>query len=238
MTGIGRLERRVLGAIGQDSRTPDELAGRLGASASDVHHALLRLVEAGLVDADDGRVRSTETGRRLLATPAEPATAVPSAVTDAVEEAVDAARSVGASWAARTARVSAERKAAADALLASDADRDRAVRQLTDAFSQGRLTSAELDERTGGALAARTRGDLDRALDGLGGLAHPVERHPARGMVFWLATVLFSPFLLIGALLLLLGHGVGSHVFALVLLAVTGTPLYCVWRWWRPRPSA
>ena len=222
-------------AIGHGSRTSLELAGQLGEAPSDVHRALLGLVEAGLADAHDGRVWLTEAGRRLVATPGGPVPTVASDVADTVGEVVDAARSVGATWAARSARASAERRAAVGALLASDADRDRAVQQLTDAFSQGRLTSSELDERTGTALAARTRADLDGALEGLGGLAVPVPRHPARGVVFWLATVLMSPFVLSGALFLLFGHDLGDHVFGLVLLAVTGTPLYSVWRWWRPR---
>jgi hypothetical protein len=148
---------------------------------------------------------------------------------------MDAARTVGSSWSARATRASAERKAVADALLVSDADRDRAVQRLAEAFTQGRLTSPELDDRTGRALAARTRGQLEQVLDGLGGLTYAGARHPARAVVFWLATVLLSPFVLFSVLFLLFGQDLGDHVFGLVLLALTGTPLYAVWRWWRPR---
>jgi Domain of unknown function (DUF1707) len=45
-------------------------------------------------------------------------------------------------------------------LRASDADRDAALADLSAHFQAGRLTSDELDERTGQALAARTVGDL------------------------------------------------------------------------------
>ena len=72
--------------------------------------------------------------------------------------------------AARAAAAEAKR----DAVLASDADRDAAVRVLTDAFSVGRLSASELDERTGKVLAARTHGKLDDLLAGLGG--YPVAR--------------------------------------------------------------
>lgn len=147
----------------------------------------------------------------------------------------DLARSVGSSWAARADQVSAERRAAAGALLVSDADRDRAVQQLTDAFALGRVTAAELDERTGRALAARTRSELDEPLDDLGGLAYPVAPSPVRRVVLWLATVLLLPFVLFGVLFLLFGGDRGAHVFGLVLLALAGTPLFCVWRWSRPR---
>jgi hypothetical protein len=41
-------------------------------------------------------------------------------------------------------------------LRVSDADRDRAVAELSEHFEAGRLTGDELDERTGRALRART----------------------------------------------------------------------------------
>jgi hypothetical protein len=42
----------------------------------------------------------------------------------------------------------------------SDADRDAVLAELSEHFQVGRLTSEELDERTGRALAARTGQDL------------------------------------------------------------------------------
>lgn len=146
------------------------------------------------------------------------------------------ARDLASAWLTQLAQASSRRNAANDALLASDADRDQAVRQLTDAFTQGRLAAAELDDRTGRALAARTRGELDAVLSGLGGLARPMARRPVRAATFWLATVLLSPFVLFGGLFVLFGNDLGDHVFGLVLLALTGSPLFAVWRWWR-RPD-
>lgn len=237
-TGIGGYERRVMLAVGQDSRTSHELATQLGQPVSDVHDALVRIVEAGLAEADDGRVWLTEAGRLAVAAPGvpvQPAGPMPSDVGDPVGELIDVARSVGSSWIARTAQSSAQRKAATAALLASDADRDRAVQQLAEAFAQGRLASAELDERTGRALAARTHGELDEVLEGLGGLTHPVRRHPVRTVVFWVATVLLSPFLLFGTLFVLFGADLDDHVAGLVFLALTAPLLFGLWRWSRPR---
>jgi hypothetical protein len=45
-------------------------------------------------------------------------------------------------------------------LRVSDADRDRAVAELSEHFETGRLTADELDERTGRALRARTGKEL------------------------------------------------------------------------------
>jgi hypothetical protein len=47
-------------------------------------------------------------------------------------------------------------------LRASDADRERIVSALADAFADGRLTHDELDARTTSATAARTLGELPR----------------------------------------------------------------------------
>jgi hypothetical protein len=52
---------------------------------------------------------------------------------------------------------------AGQAIRASDGERDQAVAQLQRHFADGRLTQAELEERVGAALAARTRDQL-RAL--------------------------------------------------------------------------
>lgn len=49
------------------------------------------------------------------------------------------------------------------AIRASDSERDQVVALLQDHFTDGRLTQAELEERVGAALAARTRDQL-RAL--------------------------------------------------------------------------
>ncbi len=50
--------------------------------------------------------------------------------------------------------------AGGDQLRAADADRERVIEALRDAFTQGRLTREDLDARTGYALAARTYAEL------------------------------------------------------------------------------
>ena len=49
-------------------------------------------------------------------------------------------------------------------LRVSDADRDAVVTGLGEHFQAGRLDAAELDDRTGRALRARVRNDLDEVL--------------------------------------------------------------------------
>jgi DNA-binding MarR family transcriptional regulator len=224
-----------MAAIGPETLTSQQLATQIGEPLSDVHRTLVRLVEAGLVDATDGRVRLTEAGRQAVATVAAPTVATADPV-EPLGEMVEAAQSLGSAWMARSQREAAERERASAALLASDDERDAAVRHLAEAFTQGRLSAAELDERTGRALAARTHGELDIALVGLGGLRREAGRHPVRAVVFWLATVLLSPFLLFGSLFVLFGDDAGDRVVGLVFLALTAPPLFGLWWWARPRP--
>jgi hypothetical protein len=49
-------------------------------------------------------------------------------------------------------------------LRVSDADRDRALGELSDAFEAGRITADEFDERSGQALGARTGTELTAVL--------------------------------------------------------------------------
>jgi Domain of unknown function (DUF1707) len=59
-------------------------------------------------------------------------------------------------------------------LRVSDADRDRALSELTEAFQAGRITPDEFGERSGQALRARTGSDLTALLADL-----PASRAPA-----------------------------------------------------------
>ena len=146
----------------------------------------------------------------------------------------EVARLVSAWWPTGAERAAAE-EAERHGLLASDLDRDAAVQQLADAFSQGRLSSTDLEERSGRALAARTYGELDEVLQGLGGLQLRTERHPVRRVVFCVAAFLSSPFVLLGALFSAFGHDLGDHVFGLVLLVLLLPGLFGLWRWAWPR---
>lgn len=59
-------------------------------------------------------------------------------------------------------------------LRISDADRDRALSELSEAFRVGRITADEFDQRSGQALRARTGKDLTALLADL-----PLDGHPA-----------------------------------------------------------
>ena len=63
-------------------------------------------------------------------------------------------------------------------LRASDADRERMIDALKDAFVQGRLTRSELATRAGQALESKTCADLARASAGI--LARRAATAPAR----------------------------------------------------------
>ena len=68
------------------------------------------------------------------------------------------------------------------AMRASDADRDAVVSDLSEHFQAGRLTAAELDERTGRALTARTWGELTELAADLPALRPAVPpANPAAG---------------------------------------------------------
>jgi hypothetical protein len=61
-------------------------------------------------------------------------------------------------------------------LRVSDADRDRAVSELSEAFQAGRITADEFDQRSARALCARTGEELASLLEDL-----PLDRAPATG---------------------------------------------------------
>ena len=62
-------------------------------------------------------------------------------------------------------------------LRVSDADRDRALAELSEHFQAGRITADELEERSGLALRAKTGNDLRALLTDL-----PVAQAPVTGM--------------------------------------------------------
>jgi hypothetical protein len=69
----------------------------------------------------------------------------------------------------------------------SDAERNGVIDRLQEAAAEGRLDLEELDERIAHTLAAKTRSDLDAAVEDLPAPAEPgapeEEPHPARGTV-------------------------------------------------------
>ncbi len=230
--------------------TTPQLTEELGLSTSTVHATLVRLVQSGLVHAEDGEVSLTVRGstraRELKRFPDGP----PPNVVDV--DLGELGRAVRALWSS-AARTPAEPAAAgtppeADVpavtdpgrgqLLAADADRDAAVHVLAGALAAGRINASEFDDRTTRALAARTYGELDEVMQGLVGLPRKAARtHPARKVLFWLVTVVSSPFVLLGSLLTAFGDKGDEIGIGLVLLVLTLPGLFGLWRWAWPRSS-
>lgn len=133
-----------------------------------------------------------------------------------------------------------------DALLVSDAERDQVCRRLSTAFSEGRITSPELDERTSRALAARTYGDLEDVMVGLEPpattsyrpvvLGHDaVQRSVLPRLVFWVVGLFTSPFILGGGAMVLFGDELSTSIFGLVMLTLFLPGLIALYRWAHPR---
>ncbi len=209
------------------------LARRLARPTESVDEAVARLVREGLVEAHASAVSLTSSGR-LAATHLPGPVRTPAGGRVHRVDLSEVVRLIGSRWPHDTERATAERTAR-NALLASDADRDSAVQQLSAAYSQGRLSAGELEQRTGTALTARTYGDLDVVLQGLGGLHHPVRSHPVRRFVFWSMALLSSPFVLMGAMLLGFGSDLDDHVVGVVFLVLTLPGLFALRRWAAPR---
>jgi uncharacterized protein DUF1707 len=121
-------------------------------------------------------------------------------------------------------------------LRASDADRERVIDALKDAFAQGRLTRTELARRAGQALESKTYADLARATAGIpaGRAANAAPRQhaaasPAR-RVNWkvIAWVLSAVIVLPGLGVAFFATYYGSLYIMLLLAglgaAATGTP--------------
>ena len=131
--------------------------------------------------------------------------------------------------------------AARGATLASDAERERVCELLNDAFGEGRLTSAELDERTSRALAARTHGDLEDVMSGLAGPGaslmwrNKVDRGIGARLVFWVVGFFTSPFVFFGTVFLLFGDDFGDKIAGIVMLVLFLPGLIALYRWAHPR---
>lgn len=232
---VGEIERLVLARLRPEGTTTPTIAEQLGRPTGTVDTAVSRLVRAGLAEATDGVVALTPLGRLVAdgIREAEPPTTVAGQTTTV--DLAGIAKSIGASWEAHARQRATRERAARAGVLASDADRDTAVQSLSEAFSQGRLSSTEFEERTSKALAARTHGQLDDVLRDLGGLRRPVRSHPVRRAVFWVVAFLCSPFVLLGALFLAFGVDSGDRVGGIVFLVLLLPGLLKLRRWAWPR---
>lgn len=223
----------VLAAVPPEGSTTTALAEQLGRPAETVRTAVLWLADVGWVEATGDAVALTPTGRMAAAQVRGSWTPVATSLASSVDLG-EVTRFLGSLWPEDPERAATE-EAERDRLRASDADRDSAVDQLSEAFSQGRLSQAELEQRTSRALSARTYGELDDVLQGLGGMRREVRSHPVKKAVFWVVGALSSPFVLIGALFLAFGTDLGDRFFGLVVLVLLLPGLLALRRWAWPR---
>lgn len=101
-------------------------------------------------------------------------------------------------------------------IRASDADRDAVVTALSDHFQAGRLTTEELEERTGQALAARTLGQLDELTADLPAprpAASPAPVAPRRRHGYLVLVPLVVPVAALVILAVVLGTSTGLHAW-------------------------
>jgi hypothetical protein len=131
--------------------------------------------------------------------------------------------------------------AARQATLAKDSEREKVCELLTIAFGDGRLTSADLDERTSRALAARTHGDLEDVMAGLVGpgssvlWSERVDRSIGARIVFWVVGFFTSPFIFFGTIFLLFGDDFGDKIAGIIMLVLFLPGLIALYRWAHPR---
>jgi hypothetical protein len=98
-------------------------------------------------------------------------------------------------------------------LRVSDADRDRAIAELSEHYQAGRLTTEEFEDRTGRALQARTSADLAALFTDLPRRQAPVTSaaasapaSPGRSWPARMPVVPFAILAVVAVLALLSGH--------------------------------
>jgi DNA-binding MarR family transcriptional regulator len=227
-------ELLVLASLKSAAGPVTAIAQQIEQPVESVRAAVARLETSGLVETTDDTATLTPAGEREAA---QILTSWPSTSAVDLLSAIDLSpvtRMVESLWLPDADRSAAEAQQRAG-LLAADADRDAAVERLSAAFSEGRLSDTELESRTASALSARTYGDLDGALQGLGGLPREVRSHPVRKAVFWVVAVLSSPFVLLGSLLFAFGTDAGDHLGGLMFLVLLLPGLFALRRWAWPR---
>jgi hypothetical protein len=131
-------------------------------------------------------------------------------------------------------------------LRVSDADRDRAIAELSEHFQAGRLTQEEFEERTGQALQARTGKDLAALFTDLprprvpgvspaGGSARPGPQRPAEPYRAPIPRVAVVACAVVVAVSVLGGVGPGHHaLFGLAPVLIVLLVVRCLFLRRRP----
>jgi Domain of unknown function (DUF1707) len=126
-------------------------------------------------------------------------------------------------------------RGAGSATRASDAERDRAADALRRHHAEGRLSTDELDERTGRAYAATTLGELDQLFADLPRLRSPERERQPKGHGLW-APAFALPLI---ALLFAVAVATSAHALFFVwplifFLFLRFGFMHRAW-WWRSR---
>jgi hypothetical protein len=132
-------------------------------------------------------------------------------------------------------------------MFAGDTERERAAATLREHYVRGCLTLDELSSRTDRVLAARTRGDLRRALSGLpvfpdlrelaaqGKAVGQAALHTAAVVLFTGAYLLFCLVLVVVLGFTLLLHGASTSELA-AFLVIWLVPTFFMSRLWHSGP--
>lgn len=204
------LEKRVLRAMTEGLDSTIGVAVALGKPESDIQRSVNVMMLAGLISV------TPEDGKRITLTPAgqEAATAPSSLVFQSSTvvrsgDVEDIGRLISATWTMSQASQKASGKRAESRLLVTDTERESAVAALADGYATGCLSLEELNQRTGRALQARTRGELEAVTEGLGHAPTPKGRQElfaSRGIfILTIAAVLSVPFVVLALLLSMRG---------------------------------
>ena len=117
-------------------------------------------------------------------------------------------------------------------LRAADADRERVAERLRKSHAEGRLDTAELQQRLERCYEAKTVGELDELVTDLPRETAPDERHSPRWLGPWRWRL--TPLVAILTALIAVCAVTGHHVFwPLILVAFLAFKM----SWWRWRPS-
>ena len=119
-------------------------------------------------------------------------------------------------------------------ILASDRERDEIASELATHFQAGRLDAAELDDRLGRALRARTRGDLAALVTDLPQASAPQQ--PAAGRssrATAIAITLGIAALIVTGLAITAGGAGYGHRFWVPWWLIPIVIIFLRARWWR-----
>jgi hypothetical protein len=122
-------------------------------------------------------------------------------------------------------------------ILASDQERDAIASELGAHFQAGRLDAAELDDRLGRALRARTRGDLAELVTDLPQASAPQEppagRRSRATTIAAIAITIGAAALIVTGLTITAGGAGYGHRFWVPWWLIPVVVMFLRARWWR-----